>query len=298
MLKGPDTRPHPRNLLERRLLPNGSGHQLEWMQVHTSPPRGTIFAPPLVGGDGLLTIRYLRPLKARGYNVLSFNYSGHGLSSRPFSIRQSFRDTHDLLALARRYPDRFPQPIHGVGICYAATPLLYALHKFGEPLSHVVLINAIPQLFSRNLFHSFWDFRRTLGADNWPPGQFGVQMRRYAEFLLPGITINRRQFGLLALRRIRILQTLVDWLASRHLQAVRLARTAVLCLYSSDDRLFRAFRYFESPRDYERAIRGMCPAVEFLRLEGDHFLSAAKNRRQALAAMKAFFNSNGRGRLS
>ncbi len=257
-------------------------------------PRGTIFAPPLVGGDGLLVLQQLRPLKAKGYNLLSFNYSGHGLSSRPFSIRQSFRDTQCLLAFARRHPTRFAEPHFGVGICYAAIPLVKALHQFGEPLPRIVLINAIPRLFSRNLLHSFWDFRRNLGAEAWPAANLAAQIRRYAEFLLPGITINRRQFGLLALRRMRMLQTLVDWLASRQLRAVRLAKTAVLCLYSSDDRLFRAFRYFDAPRDYEIALRRVCPTAEFVRLESDHFLSDSRNRQEALAAVATFFNSEER----
>ncbi len=298
MLKRPDPRRHHHPPLERRLLPSGRGHQLEWMQMRAPRPRGTIFAPPLVGGDGLLTLRYLQPLKSRGYNLLSFNYSGHGLSTRPFSIRQSFGDTQRLLALIRRHPRRFPEPHHGVGICYAAAPLLNTLHRFGEPLSHVVLINAIPQLFSHNLVHSFWDFRRALNADPWSAAHLGIQLRRYAEFLLPGITINRRQFGYLALRRIRILQTLVDWLASRQLHTVRLAHTAVLCLYSVDDRLLRAFRYFDSPREYERAIRRICPSAAFVRLEGDHFLSHARERQRALVAITNFFNPDGKVRYT
>ncbi len=273
--------------------PDGAGHHLEWMQVRPLRSRGTLFAPPLVGGDGLLTLRYLRPFKSRGYSLVSFNYSGHGRSSRAFSIRQSFRDTRSLLALARRRPDRFPRPLHGVGICYAAVPLLHTLHRIGEPLAQLVLINAIPQLFSRHLLHSFWDFRRHLKAENWPHGHLGVQLRRYAEFLLPGITINRTQFGLLALRRIRLLQTLMDWLASRHLRPVRLARTEVLCLYSRDDRLFRAFRYFEKPSEYEAAIRSICPGAQFVRLAGDHFLSTPHDRRQAMEAMTTFFERHG-----
>jgi hypothetical protein len=289
---------HRHQYLERQLHPDGRGHQLEWMQIRTLQPRATIFAPPLVGGDGLLSIRYLRPLKSSGYNLLSFNYAGHGLSSRPFSIRQSLRDTRRLLTFARRSPRRFIPPLIGVGICYAATPLLHALQHFGEPLPRIVLINAIPQLFSRNLLHSFWDFRRTLQSETWPPGHLGIQMRRYAEFLLPGITINRRQFGFLALRRIRMLQTLVDWLASRHLKTVRLARTAVLCLYASEDRLFRAFRYFDNPREYEKAIRRICPTADFVRLEGDHFLSLAQSRKQALAAVTAFFHPCRHGHTS
>ncbi len=296
MRRRANRQPHHRRHLERRLHPDGKGHCIEWMQVRTAQPGGTLFAPPLVGGDGLLTLRCLRPLKSRGYHLFSFNYSGHGLSSRPFSIRQSFRDTHCMLDFARRDPDRVPGPLYGVGICYAAIPLLNALHYTGEPLSHVVLINAIPQLFSRNLLHSFWDFRRRFGVKTWSAAHLALQLRRYAEFLLPGITINRRQFGLLALRRIRMLQTLVDWLASRQLHAVRLARTRVLCLYSHDDRLFRAFRYYNSPWDYERAMRRICPQAEFLRLEGDHFVSSMRDRQQALDAMMHFLNPDGLGR--
>ncbi len=285
-------------LTERRLCPYGGGHHLEWMQMRAPRARGTIFAPPLVGGDGLLALRHLRPLRSKGYNLLSFNYSGHGLSSRPFSIRQSFRDTQCLLAFVRRHPRRFVEPHYGVGICYAAIPLVNALHRIGEPLPRIVLINAIPRLFSRNLLHSFWDFRRNLGTERWPAANLAFQMRRYAEFLLPGITINRRQFGLLALRRMRMLQTLVDWLASRQLRGVRLAQTAVLCLYSSDDRVFRAFRYFDAPRDYEAALRQVCPTAQFIRLEGDHFLSNRQDRQQALTAVTTFFNPDHRMRCT
>ncbi len=287
-------RNRPRSGLERHLHPNGRGHQLEWMQVRISRPRGTIFAPPLVGGDGLLVFRHLRPLRAKGYNLLSFNYSGHGLSSRPFSIRQSFRDTQCLLEFARRDRLRFAEPHYGLGICYAAIPLVKALHHCDEPFSRIVLINAIPRLFSRNLLHSFWDFRRNFGTDAWPTANLATQIRRYAEFLLPGITINRSYFGLLALRRMRLLQTLVDWLASRQLRGVRLAKTAVLCLYSSDDRLFRAFRYFDAPRDYESALRRVCPTAEFIRLQGGHFLSNWQERQQAVDAIAAFFDADQR----
>ena len=295
MLIDPPDRPRHRRLPERQLLPNGEGPQLEWIRVRAKDPRGTLFAPPLVGGDGLLALRQLRPLKSRGYSLLSFNYSGHGRSSRPFSIRQSFRDTQCLLAFAESHPRRFTMPLYGVGICYAAIPLVNALHRFGEPLSHIVLINAIPRLFSRHLLHSFWDFRRNLGAGTHPATHLGTQLRRYTEFLLPGITINRRQFGMLALRRMRVLQTLVDWLASRQLHTVRLERTAVLCLYSIDDRLFRAFRYFDAPLDYEKALRRICPRAQFFRLKGDHFLSRAQDREEAMAAVTAFFESNAEG---
>ncbi|MGD8268256.1 MAG: hypothetical protein PVF55_08805 [Desulfobacterales bacterium] len=294
MLKQPTRPPQRRRRFEHRLHPNGDGHQLEWMQVAPSRSRGTLFAPPLVGGDGLLTIRYLRPFRSRGYSLMSFNYSGHGRSSRPFSIRQSFRDTHCLLALARQRPEHFPRPLYGVGICYAAIPLLHTLHYTGEPLPQLVLINAIPRLFSRHLLHSFWDFRRRLQAENWSSGHLGAQLRRYTEFLLPGLTINRTQFGLLAMRRIRLLQTLMDWLASRQLRSVRLARTKVLCLYSREDRIFRAFRYFDHPRDYEAAIRKICPGAQFVRLAGDHFLSSPHERWQALRAMTNFFDAHDR----
>jgi hypothetical protein len=292
MLKHCVPSPNRTRRLVRALLADGADHRLEWMQVTKPSPRGTIFAPPLVGGDGLLTIRYLRPLKSERYQLVSFNYSGHGLSSRPFSIRQSLQDTQNLLAFLRRQPRRFPSPLHGVGICYAATPLLHTLYHTGEPLPRIALINAIPQLFSRHLLHSFLDFRRTLEGQRWTSGHLGAQLHRYMEFLLPGITITHRQFGLLALRRIRMLQTLVDWLASRHLRRVRLAHTAVLCLYSSEDRLFRAFRYFDSPRHYEKAMRQICPTAEFVRLEGDHFLSAAHNRQKALQAMVRFLGGH------
>ncbi len=291
MLKPAPRRNRLQGRLERRLYPNGGGHQLEWMQFCSPRPRGTIFAPPLVGGDGLLVLRHLRPLRSRGYNLLSFNYSGHGLSSRPFSIRQSFRDTRSLLNFARRDRLRFTEPHYGLGICYAAIPLVNALQQCGEPLPRVVLINAIPRLFSRHLLHSFWDFRRNFGPDARPTANPATQLRRYAEFLLPGITINRSHFGLLALRRMRILQTLVDWLASQHLRTVRLAKTAVLCLYSRDDRLFRAFRYFDAPRDYEAALRRVCPTAEFIRLQGDHFLSDSLERQQAVDAVAAFFDA-------
>ncbi len=294
MLKRPfhPTRPHGR--LVRRLYPNGGGHQLEWMQVRTPRPRGTVFAPPLVGGDGLLVLRHIRSLRAKGYNLLSFNYAGHGLSSRRFSIRQSFRDTRCLLDVVRRDPIRFAEPHYGVGICYGAIPLLNALHRCGEPFPRIVLINAIPRLFSRNLLHSFWDFRRNLRSESWPAVNLAIPIRRYAEFLLPGITINRSHFGRLALRRMRILQTLVDWLASRQLRAVCLAKTSVLCVYSSDDRLFRAFRYFDAPRDYEAAVRRVCPTAAFIRLQGDHFLSNLQERQQAAKAVAAFFDPDDR----
>jgi hypothetical protein len=72
---------------------------------------------------------------------------------------------------------------------------------------------------------------------------------------------------------------------------VRLAHSAVLCLYSSDDHLFRAFRYFDSPRNYETAIRRICPAAQFIRIEGDHFLSSAHHRRQALTATTTFLKT-------
>ena len=149
----------------------GKRDALEWVRVRHRSPWGLLFVPPLIGGNVSQQVRLFRWLIRRGYDLLSFSYSGHGASSDRFSLRASMRDTGHMLFHASRLSDDEGLPLLGIASCYSAIPVLHAVHHLAEPIKKLVLINAIPALGPRAVVRSFVSYyRRILSVDKALPG--------------------------------------------------------------------------------------------------------------------------------
>jgi hypothetical protein len=102
--------------------------------------------PPLIGGSLSQQVSSFRSLIRREYDLVSFNYSGHGSSSDQFSLGATIRDTFYMLTRTYSLCKKEQLPLFGIASCYSAIPILYAVHHLAEPLKGLVLINAIPNL--------------------------------------------------------------------------------------------------------------------------------------------------------
>ena len=267
---------------------------LEWVRLQRRVTRGTLFSPPLIGGSGLLAIRQLRSLTRSGYDLISFNYAGHGHSTPPFTLNASIRDTRRMLDLAIRETRPKRLPLFGIGLCYGSIPTVCAAHKAREPFRGIVLINALPRLFTFDLIHSFRKFCRGHQIRT-RSNAFTTMLKRYSDRLFPNIDKNLARFGTLERQRISLVRTLWEAVTRNPLKHVRLENTPVLSIYSPNDPLLGAYRLFDNRWDYEAHIRRICPRSTFVVLKGDHFLSAAQDRRLAQQAVSGFLNQMGSG---
>lgn len=286
----------PLSRLQRHSHRAGPGKRLEWVHLRRPNPCGALFSPPLIGGGGLLSIRHLRRLAHSGYDLLSFNYAGHGRSTPPFSLGTTLRDTRRMLALAKGHSEHRRLPLFGVGLCYGGIPLLRAAWEAGEPLRGIVLINALPRLLTFNLLRSLLALRRRMQATRGDSASLRRMARTYADRLFPNIPTNLSRFGILERRRIRLGRTLWEALTRNPLRGVCLETTPVLSLYSPHDPLLGAYRLFRADGHYEDHIRRICPQATFVLLSGDHFLSAPDDRRKACRAIVSFLRMTGAGK--
>ncbi len=260
---------------------------IEWHRFRSISPRAILFVPPLIGGNYVQQIRHFRRLIRRGYDLISFNYAGHGRSVRKFSLEATLGDTRTALERAADASRREGLPLYGIGACYPAIPLLFWAGRSEGVLEKIVLINAVMGLSPRAIVKSFLDYYGDLrGSRNRLP-RLAEAFRRYADFVFPGVAKDRHRFGALQRRRTRLLKTLVDALFLDPLRHVRLPETPVLSLYSTEDRVLRIAGDFFG-EDYESQVRRVCPRVRFRRLAGDHFLSHPDARGTALADVLAF----------
>ena len=282
--------------LHRNLHRIGPRQVREWIHLRRRTPRGILFCPPLIGGSGLLAIRHLRQLAQSDYDLVSFNYAGHGYSTPPFSLQASLRDTHGLLDVVIRKSRERQLPLFGMGLCYGSIPLLNAASKTVSALSGIVLINALPRLFSFNLVRSFVAYCQHNRRQNGSRVSYKDMLGQYANRLLPNIDKTLSRFGALERRRISIGRTLWQAIARNPLNTVRLEQTPVLSIYSPNDPLLGAYRLFQDAQTYERDIRRICPRAAFLVLRGDHFLSNSDDRRLARQAMLHFLDQTGIGK--
>ena len=278
----------PLSRLQRQLHQAGPRQHLEWVYLRRPQPRGTLFTPPLIGGGGLLSIRHLRRLAQSDYDLLSFNYAGHGGSTPHFSLGATLRDTRRMMALAINRSRRRRLPLFGMGLCYGGIPLLRAAWEADEPLRGIVLINALPRLFTFNLVRTLFAHPRIVGRAPGESANLRRMLRAYADRLFPNIPKNLSRFGILERRRIRLWRTLWEALTRNPLRGVCLETTPVLSLYSPHDPLLSAYRLFHPGGRYEDHIRRICPKATFVVLNGDHFLSAPGERRKACRAIVAF----------
>jgi pimeloyl-ACP methyl ester carboxylesterase len=260
---------------------------LEWARVRNSSPRGLIFVPPLIGGDLSQQVRSFRSLIRREYDLVSFNYSGHGGSSGKFSLGATIWDTLHMLSHANRLSEQERLPLFGIASCYSAIPILYAIHCLAEPLRRLVLINAIPDLSPKAVVMSFLTYYRRIFPHQKSPQRVMTVVGNYVNFLFPGVVKDRDYFGALDRRRTKLFKTVSEFLALNPLEGVRLKTTPVLCLYARKDRVLEIYDAGVKT-DYENDIRQICPQALFHALDGDHFLSLPMARGEALSSIISF----------
>lgn len=281
----------------RRQIRRGSLDGREWIHVHTPPSRGLVFAPPLIGGSAGQQMREFRGLIQKGYDLFTFSFSGHGSQPTSFSLRTSVHDTVDLLSLALNTHRHPGASVFGIAACFGAIPMVKALEILGEPLEGLVLINALPELRALKTVASFWEHHRSrIDNKRWRPEEIKASLSDFLDRLFPRISKTASGFGQLARQRVRLLDTLLDLMAYRPLDGLRLVQTPVLCLYARDDLLLKTFWNLEPGGSYEIAVQRVCPDAIFLPVEGDHFLKSGKTRSLAVNAVEKFL-SGGAGAL-
>jgi pimeloyl-ACP methyl ester carboxylesterase len=251
-----------------------------------------VFVPPLIGGNLSQQLGIFRWLIRRQWDLISFNYAGHGNSSNKFSLGGTIRDTKHMLSWACRLTDKEGLPLFAIGSCYSALPLLHAVHHLGEPVKRLVLVNAIPRLGPRAVMMSFMAYYKRLFPSRRGFPELRASARKYADALFPDIAKGMDHFGELKRRRARLLKTVSEFLTLRPLDGVFLIGTPVLCLYGRKDRVLQI--YDEGiDVDYQKNIREICPQVLFRSLDGDHFLSPPIARSEAAQHIAAFFRKAG-----
>ncbi len=272
---------------EKGIYPIGQGNTLEWTRVRNPSPRGLVFLPPLIGGNLSQQIGMFRWLTRNSYDLISFNYSGHGNSSDKFSLRSTLRDTSHMLQYAHSLSKKEQLPLFGIASCYSAIPLLYAAYCLKEPFGGVVLINAVLKLSPGAVVRSFGAHYRRIF-----PTRIGIKktltaIGHYVDFLFPGIRKGKERFGLLERKRVKLLNTLADFFILDPLKRVCLQDTPALCLYASQDRILDI--YDGGVRiDYKKEVRRICPRTFFRPLDGNHFLPRKAARDKAANYINTF----------
>ncbi len=264
------------------------GHLVQW--VHIQPERidskGVIFALPLVGGAFSHEIKNMRKLIRNGYDVFSFNFTGHGKSSGKFRLKSTLDNTAEALDFLIRRSNG--KPLYAVASCYSAIPLIHAAHSKDEPIKKIALINAVCHINPKAVFNAFLSYHRNALDGRLSVTLMNETFRRYMAFLFPGINISRHVFGALLRSRTDVIKTLWDVLIMNPLASVRLERTPVLGLYGKQDRILRMYDG-DVGVNYERQILEKCPRTTFHPLHCDHYLSSRQSRELARNTILAFF---------
>ena len=279
-------------LFEKDMCSRGRSGSIEWAGVRNASPCGLVFLPPLIGGKASHQIGMFRWLTRKGYDLISFNYSGHGNTSGRFCLAATLRDTECMLAHAHHLASRRGIPLFGIAPCYSAIPLLYSADRLKEPLQGIVLINAVLRLNPGAVIRSFWAHYRKMF-----PAQIGIRkgltaLAHYADFLFPGIRKGRDRFGILERKRVRLCATLADFLTLDPLEWIQLQKTRVLCLYARQDRILKVYDG-GAGTDYKDDVSRVCPRALFKTLNGDHFFSHQMTRDRVAMHIKAFLQTNG-----
>ena len=258
-----------------------------WMQACGPAPHGMVLSPPLIGGHALLQFRMLRPLVRRGLDLLSFNYAGHGESRGTFSIQAALDNTLAILDLALSKSRAAGVPLNGFASCFAAVPLLYAAQQRHEPLTKMVLINAVPHLRVERIVGDFLRYWHSKGLRTPAPQGVAAALRAYIEHLLPNIAHQRQAFGILNHRRIRWPRMIREMFTLRNINARSLPATPVLCVYGRHDRLLRQLGFSDWSL-YESLIAAICPQTHFRPMDGDHFFSGPGARTKLISEVTRF----------
>jgi len=277
-----------RPALERGVRLSGKNAPLEWARAGHRHPKALIFAPPLIGGAAAQQMRIYRPLIRNGYDLFSFSYSGHGISDGHFFLSATIRDTRRALFHAAAEARRRKIPLFGLAASYSAIPLLSAGRIEPNPFSKLVLINPLVRLCPLAIVRSFWSFcRRRPTPASWGPGRPNC-LNIYLDSLFPGIGKGLDRFGSLRRSRARLFRILAELVFQNPLSGVTLAETPTLCLYGRHDDVIRVF-HPAMGRDYEPAVRSICPHVCFQVYPGGHFLRSLKARAVVEKSILSFF---------
>ncbi len=273
-----------------RKVEKGMERGVEWVRARSMTPRGIVFAPPLIGGHALQQLRLLRPLVRHQFDLVSFNYSGHGNSQGAFSMRASRDDSLRMLDLSLGKSRRENLPLYGLASCYAARPLVQAACRRGEPMAKLVLINAVPHWRLSKIATDF--LRYWQHSDHWRPSVLGLKqaLRAYQRELLPGVIHRHQAFGILSRQRIQWLRVIREVLAQESPLHLPLLRTPVLCVYGRNDRLLQQLG-FSDWSGYQGQIKRICPQARFRSLNSDHFLAGSEVRRQLIKTVVRFLKS-------
>jgi pimeloyl-ACP methyl ester carboxylesterase len=273
---------------EKRRHEIGQRDVLEWIRVRNVSPQGLVFVPPLIGGTISQQVNAFRWLIRRGYDLFSFNYSGHGDSSDRFSLGATLRDTRHMLGRAAGLSQKENLPLLGIASCYSAMPVMYATYRLGEPIRKLVLINGIPTLGPQAVMRSFSLYYRKILFTRKGPLGVGAVLRDYADSLFPEVIKGKSRFGVLERSRAKFFRTIAEFFTLQPLKGVKLRQTPALCLQSREDTILDIYDGHLN-EDYRRTMRRVCPRASFQTLEGDHFLSLPSAKGEAARSISVFF---------
>ena len=239
------------------------------------PPRnslGTVFVPPLIGGTGMQQVHYFRGLNRMGYAIATFDYRGHGKSNGRFSIRTSITDS--LAVLRDLLAQGMPQPLFGLGDCYAAIPLLVCASKFPKAFKALALMNAVPTLQHvagpREILANYF---YTDGRFSWRhPFDIKGMLAATNTKLFPHVDKSRDHFGILDYKNTHMALLVWEYLTSQPLQGVRVDVPTLVGYGTSDSIL--GLHNNAREEAYREGWRKVAPQSEMRPLpEIDHFFS-------------------------
>jgi len=219
-------------IFEKGYLNTGKNKSIEWGHIRNASPKGLIFVPPLIGGKLAQQVISFRWLIRKKYDLISFNFSGHGDSSDKFSLKSSNQDTLYMLLHVCRMSQKESLPLYGIASCYSAIPILYAAHSLKEPFKRLVLINAISKLCLKSVINSFFSYYRKKFSPHKSLKKTIEAVSYYMDFLFPGIEKNENYFGVLERRRTSLFRIVSELFTWNPLHGVCLDKTPVLCLYA------------------------------------------------------------------
>ncbi len=295
--------------VDRRFeLIQGSGRVVEWIRIRSRTPnkyqnadtnrrcRGLVFIPPLIGGDTVQQIRLFRTLCRNRFDLVTFNYAGHGRSTGRFSLNRSLEDTRRIFDRVREISAKEQIPIYGAAACYAAIPLIDSCKSspsesgstFGT-ISGIVLINAIFDLAPFSFLRSFGNYYRTRRSIHYPRKGVMEAFQRFMETLFPGVGIGIGHFGRLKRKQTRLLKTVAESMVFNPLEQVRINDIPVLCVYAKQDPILQ----LHDPavgEQYERRIQRVCPNIRFFPVNADHFMAEFGLRTRIIGMVQEFFN--------
>jgi hypothetical protein len=114
-------------------------------------------------------------------------------------------------------------------------------------------------------------------------------MKKYTEFLFPGIAKDKNSFGALKYERTHLWDVLCELLFFTPLKKTILNKTQVLCLYAKKDPILNI--YSKDGKQYESHIRKVCPLTSFKVIDGDHFFQPGSARHDAQKTISTFLGT-------